>query len=55
MVLLDRVESLPSLVRLMQSLNLLLTSLELGEQILVFSLQLLFLMVKAFAVLLELL
>ena len=55
MVLLNRVKSLPSLIRLMQPLYLLLTSLELGEQVLVFSLQLLFLMVKALAVLLELL
>jgi len=39
----------------MQPLYLLLTSLELGEQVLVFSLQLLFLMVEALAVLLELL
>ena len=55
MMLLDRVESLPSLVGLMQPLYLLLTSLQLGIEVLVFSLKLLFLMVQALGVLFELL
>ena len=55
MLLLYLVKSLPALVRLVKPLNLLLTSLKLGVHVLVFPLELLFLMVEALAVLLELL